>query len=199
MNQPTTQTEPSDRATDQAELFFTLDRSRSRPYTRKEYLGRLSWHLVYTLLFRPSPNACYAWRRWLLKWFGATIGPNSRIRSSVHVMHPWLLTVGDYTTLGDRVRVYNLGPITIGDHTVVSQDVHLCAGSHDHRDPTFPLIRAEIKIGSSVWIAADAFVGPGVTVHPNAVVAARSVVVKNVGPGHLIGGNPGRSIGPARG
>jgi len=175
-------------------VFFQLDRSRTRPYSRNEYIAKLLWFWVYHLLFRISPQPCYAWRRWLLTRFGARISATSRIRASVRITHPWLLTMGRYSTLGDHTHVYNLGPIAIGEHTVISQNVHLCAGTHDHKDPSFPLVRSEIHIGSGVWIAADAFIGPGVSLGDNCVVAARSVVTGDAPADALIGGNPGKVI-----
>ncbi len=96
--------------------------------------------------------------------------------------------------LGDHVHVYNLGPITIGDHTVISQDVYLCAGTHDYTQPDLPLVRPSITIGSGVWICAGAFIGPGVTIGDNAIVGARAVVTKDVPPGMIVAGNPARVI-----
>ncbi len=111
-------------------------------------------------------------------------------------MHPWLLTLGDHSILGDRVVVYNLGPVAIGEHTTISQDAYLCAGTHDYTQPDLPLVRSAITIGSGVWVCAGAFIGPGVTIGDNSVVGARSVVMKDVPPGVVVGGNPARVIKP---
>jgi putative colanic acid biosynthesis acetyltransferase WcaF len=56
------------------------------------------------------------------------------------------------------------------------------------------LILKPITIGNGVWIAADAFIGPGVSIEDNAVIAARSVVVKNVMTNAIMGGNPAKFI-----
>lgn len=96
--------------------------------------------------------------------------------------------------IGERVKVYNLGMITLGDDTVVSQDVTICAGTHDYSDASLPLIRPEIRIGDGVWICAEAFIGPGVTIGDNAVVGARAVVTQNVPAGMVVAGNPARVI-----
>lgn len=109
-------------------------------------------------------------------------------------MHPWLLKVGAYSCLGDGVNVYNLGPVSIGEHTVVSQNVHICAGTHDYTRPALPLLRLPITIGSGVWVCADAFVGPGVTIGDNSVVGARAVVTKDVPPAVVVAGNPARVV-----
>src|SRR5581483_1455684 len=86
------------------------------------------------------------------------------------------------------------GPISIGTHTAISQGVYLCAGTHDHTNPTMPLERQPIRIGSGVWIAAQAFIGPGVTIGDNSVIGARAVVMKDVPSGVVAAGNPCRGI-----
>jgi putative colanic acid biosynthesis acetyltransferase WcaF len=56
------------------------------------------------------------------------------------------------------------------------------------------LLKPPIVIEDQVWICADAFVGPGVTVGKGAVVGARAVVVKDVGPWDVVAGNPARFV-----
>lgn len=175
-------------------VFQRLDKCEQFPYSLGFYVRRAVWQVVWLLLFRPSPSRACRWRVSLLRLFGANIAATVKIRGTVRVMHPWLLTVGEHSAIGDRVRVYNLGQLIVGSHTSISQDVHLCGGTHDYHDPTLPLVRSPIVIGSGVWICAEAFIGPGVHVGDNSVVAARSVVVKNVPGGVIVGGNPARVI-----
>ena len=171
-----------------------LDQAASRPYTNREYAKRLAWEWVQRLLIRPSPRRAYRWRLFWLRLFGATAPATARTRPTTRVMHPWLLTLGEHASLGDHVFAYNLGPLRIGDHTLVSQDVNLCGGTHDYTISNLPLIRSEITIGSGVWVCAEAFIGPGVTIHDNALVAARSVVVKDVPVNAIVAGNPARVV-----
>ena len=94
----------------------------------------------------------------------------------------------------DRL-VINLQDIAgIGANTVISQKSYLCASTHDYTKQDFPLILKPIKIGNGVWVAADAFIGPGVFIEDNAVIAARSVVIKNVEANAIMGGNPAKFI-----
>ena len=90
--------------------------------------------------------------------------------------------------------IYNLGPVTIGENVTVSQRAHLCAGTHDATDPTMPLLKPPIAVADQVWICADAFVGPDVTVHEGAVVGARAVAVADVDAWTVVAGNPARVI-----
>ena len=179
-------------------IVQTLDCCVPSPYARSEYIRRLLWTIVQATLFQiPLPRA-YGWRRFWLRLFGAKLGHRAGVHFSMKIMHPWLLEMGDWTMLGAGTIVYNLGRVTIGHHTVVSQHVHLCAGSHDYTIPSLPLLRPEIHIGAGVWIAADAFIGPGVTVGDNCVVGARAVVTKDIPPGVVAAGNPCRVIRPVK-
>ena len=57
-----------------------------------------------------------------------------------------------------------------------------------------PLVKLPIRVGTQVWICADAFVGPGVELGAGAVVGARAVVMKDVEPWVVVAGNPARVI-----
>ena len=129
-----------------------------------------------------------------LRWFGARVERPAGIRPSVRILHPWLLTLGRWSILADGVTIYNPGPVRIGDHTVLSQDVYVCAGTHDYTKPHLPLLRPPVVIGSGVWIGAGAFIGPGTTIGDNAVVGARAVVVKDVPAGVVVAGNPAKFV-----
>jgi putative colanic acid biosynthesis acetyltransferase WcaF len=177
-------------------VFQRLDRATPRPYTKTEYAKRVMWDLVHRLLFRTSPRPAFRWRAMLLRWFGARLGRPVFVRHTCRVQYPWLLEAGDWVQLGEDVVVYNLGPVRIGSHSTVSQGAYICAGSHDYTKPDLPLLRPPITIGRGVWIAAQAFIGPGVTVGDNSVVGARAVVTKDVPPGVIVAGNPARVIKP---
>jgi putative colanic acid biosynthesis acetyltransferase WcaF len=130
----------------------------------------------------------------VLKCFGAKIEWSSHIYASVKIWAPWNLEIGAHSSLGPKVDCYNQGKIRIGDNTVISQKVYLCASTHEYAKKDFPLILKPITIGNGVWIAADAFIGPAVNIENDAVVAARSVVVKNVEKNAIVGGNPAKFI-----
>ena len=149
---------------------------------------------VGAMLFRPSFHNWYGWRRLLLRAMGAKVGRGVRVRPTARIEMPWHVEIGDDSVVGDYAILYALGPIRLGRQVTVSQYAHLCAGTHDHTDPTFPLLTPPIVVGEGAWVAADAFVGPGVTVGAWAVVAARATVVKDVPPREVWGGNPARFI-----
>src|SRR5437867_9538894 len=163
------------------------------PHTLRNKIARLLWTIVWRLFFRPTPWFMRSWRRMLLKIFGAKLG-NAEFDASVQIWAPWLLEAGDHVFVDRDVKLYNAYGITIGDRVVISQGVFLCTPSHDHTITTFPLIGKKITIGNDTWLAAEAFIAPGVTVSEGAVVGARAVVVKDVPPWTVVAGNPAREI-----
>ncbi|WP_236714392.1 putative colanic acid biosynthesis acetyltransferase [Paludibacter jiangxiensis] len=161
----------------------------------KNKIGRFLWNSCYWLLFRPFNLGLFkGWRNVLLRLFGAQIASNVHIYATAKIWAPWNLTMGEYSTLGPHVDCYNQGKISIGNNTVISQKAYLCASGHNINQPTFPLILQPIKIEDQVWVAADAFIGPGVTIEEGAVVGARAAVFKDIEAWNVVGGNPAKFI-----
>jgi len=168
---------------------------RATKWTARQLLARALWEVLGQRLFAWSPRPAWAWRRAVLRLFGARVGRDVRIDPSALVAIPWNLAIADEAGIGARARLYSLGTIAIGRAATVSQDAHLCAGSHDFRSPDMRLTKPPIAVGAGAWICADAFVGPGVTVGDGAVVGARAVVVRDVPPGLVVAGNPAVEVG----
>lgn len=152
------------------------------------------WAVVQGTLFRGSFHTWYGWRRWLLGLFGAKVHKTAHVRRTTRIECPWNLTMGRNSSLGDGTIAYCLGTIAIGDRASVSQYAHLCAGSHDWTRVDLPLTRPPIVIGAEAWIAADAFVGPGVTVGEGAILGARGCAFKDLEAWTIYGGNPAKKI-----
>lgn len=153
------------------------------------------WWITHSLLFATSPQALYGWRRFLLRLFGARIGRGVIIRPSVRVTYPWKLTIGDHAWIGDGVELYTLDFINIGANAVVSQGSYLCTGSHDYTVPSFDMVTGPIVVEAEAWVASQVFVMPGLTIGRGAVVAVRSLVVRDVPPMSIVMGQPGRVVG----
>jgi putative colanic acid biosynthesis acetyltransferase WcaF len=98
--------------------------------------------------------------------------------------------MGDHSCLGDFVDCYCVEKITIGANSTVSQYSYLCSASRDYTYSNLPLVAAPITIGDGAWIAADVFIGPGVTIGDGAVVTARSSVFVDIPPWTVAKGNP---------
>lgn len=160
-------------------------------------IARVLWNLAYVLAFKWTPEHFALFNRWrvfLLRCFGARIGRHCVVKSSCEIWQPWNLTIGDYVALSEHVVCYTVDKITIGSQTTVSRDAFLCCASHDVTSPIMELTFAPIAIGSNAWIAARAIIMPGRKVGDGAVVAAGAVVVNDVEPWTVVGGNPAKFI-----
>jgi putative colanic acid biosynthesis acetyltransferase WcaF len=166
---------------------------RARKWSTRELMGRALWELSHPL-FAWSPRPFWGWRRWLLRLFGARVGREVRVHPTVRIAVPWNIAIGDHSSVGDRAILYALGPITIAERVTVSQGAHLCAGTHDYRDPTMPLLKPPIDIEKDVWICADAFIGPDVRVGARAIVGARCVALGDVEANVVVIGNPAQVL-----
>ena len=107
---------------------------------------------------------------------------------------PFYCDYGLHLEFGERVFVnqncsfYDLGGITIGDRTMIGPGVTLSTAGHPV-EPTERLdgiTTAPIVIESNVWIGANATITPGVRVGSGSVVAAGSVVAKDVPPNCIV-------------
>jgi len=151
---------------------------------------RLLWYIVSLVVFESGWLPIYGLKRWLLRCFGATVGRGVVIKPHVRIKFPWNLRVGNNCWIGEDVWIDNLAAVHLGDDVCVSQGAYFCTGSHDYRRPTFDLIVKPITVESEAWIAARAIVLPGATIGRGAVVAAGSVVTRDIPGGMVAGGSP---------
>lgn len=181
-----------------------LDAQSNRPieggasFSLGNKLARVAWGLTWLLLARLTPPPMHGWRRLVLRAFGARVAKGARVHASVSIWLPANLELGENCLIGPRARIYNQGRISIGARTVVSQGAQLCASTHDVSDPHFQLVLRPVTIGVQCWIAADAFVGPGVTMHDRSVVAARGVLFTDAEADTIYRGNPAVAIKPRK-
>lgn len=177
-----------------------LDASATRPleggasFSLANRLLRVVWGLSWLALARFTPPPLHPWRRLVLRTFGAKVGKGARVHASVRIWLPSNLELGDNTLIGPGAHLYNQGRITIGARTVISQGAHICASTHDINDPNFQLVVRPITIGEQAWVAAEAFVGPGVTIGDRAVVGARAALFQNAEADGVYSGNPAKFI-----
>lgn len=170
------------------------DKAYSSELGFKNKLGRLFWGFTASTVFRFSPRVCHGWRRWILRLFGANVGAGSKIYPSVRIWAPWNLEVGEHAIIGDRADIYSVAKVSIGTRAVVSQDACLCAATHETQSGNFKLITKPITIGAGAWVAARAFIGPGVNIGEKTVVGACGVVFKDIPQGETVVGNPAKIL-----
>lgn len=166
-----------------ADYRSTLDRGASKA-------KQIAWMMVQFLFFAlpyPLPSR---FRVFLLRCFGASIGRGVVIRAGVKISFPWRLTIGDHTWIGEDVMILSLDRVTLGSNCCVSQRAFLCTGSHRFDRPGFDLVTKPIVVQDGSWVAADVFVAPGVTIGPNSMCVAGSVVLGDVAADSTVCGNP---------
>ena len=123
------------------------------------------------------------------------------VDESVTVFPPFYSDFGKNITLGQRIfinsgcKFQDQGGVVIGDDCLIGHNALLATLNHDlspsRRADMHP---APIVIGRNVWIGANATILPGVTIGDNAVVAAASVVTRDVRCDSLVVGSPARVV-----
>lgn len=162
-----------------------IDLKRSN-LSLKNKVGRFVWQVFYLLAFRPTPIFLHSWRAFLLRMFGANLGAEVHVYPSVKIWAPWHLVMGAGSCLASNVDCYNVAPVTLDEGATVSQYSFLCTASRDYEDPSLPLLTAPITLGAYSWVAADVYIGPGVTVGAGSVVAARTSLFSSVPAGVVV-------------
>ena len=140
---------------------------------------------------------------WFLRWFllrclGLRMGRSVFIDHDVYVKFPWKVQIGDQTTINRGVQNYPGmevdAKISIGKHCAISPNVRIHAAGQDPNDPDLGDVGGDIIIGDNVWIGAGAIILPGVRINEHAVVAAGSVVTKDVEANIIVGGVPAKKM-----
>jgi putative colanic acid biosynthesis acetyltransferase WcaF len=148
------------------------------------------WVAVRCLFFQTSIPWPSELRVALLRAFDAKVGNGVIIRANVNISFPWRVMIGDHVWIGEDVGILSLAQVTIESNVCISQRAYLCTGSHEFLRDDFKLKVTPITVRTGSWIAACAFIAPGVEIGSGSVVSAGSVVFENVPPNSLVRGNP---------
>lgn len=155
---------------------------------------RLLWSVCYVVLYRTSPRPMHAWRSFLLRLFGARLGPKCHFYPRGKVWAPWNLTCDEAACLGDDAEIYNPAPVHLGSHAIISQQAYLCGATHDYNDPDFPLVSFPARLGAYSWVCARAVVMPGVSLGEGAVLGLASIATRDLEPWSVYAGVPARKV-----
>lgn len=160
------------------------------------------------------------WVKWFVNPFFHKKGKGACIRRRTRLdVVPWnQFELGDFSTIEDFSAINNgvgsviigertkiglsntiIGPVTIGNDIRLAQNITLSGLNHNYEDINIPIHKqgvstAPIRIEDNTWIGANVVVLAGVTVGKHSIVAAGSVVTKNIPPYSLAVGNPARVI-----
>ncbi len=116
---------------------------------------------------------------------------------NAEIKYPERIELGDRVIIGLNVTLGAAGGIRLGNNVRLSRDAILETAGLDFSggEPPYPHIHAPITLEEGVWVGARAIILGGVTIGRNAVVAAGSVVTRDVPPGVTVAGIPARPIG----
>jgi acetyltransferase-like isoleucine patch superfamily enzyme len=139
--------------------------------------------------------------RWLFyKLTFKKLGRNPLIYSNVFITHSYNISAGTNLAIGRGAHIDGRGGINMGDYILIGPNVFIGSSNHDiSGNFTRPRLLVghrsrPVKIGSNVWIGANAVVCPGVNIGRNSIIGASSVVTKDVPEGVMAVGNPAKVI-----
>lgn len=127
--------------------------------------------------------------------FGST-GSNPSIEDNFHCDLGYNIHVGDEFYAGYNCVILDMGEVRIGDNCMLGPNVGIYTAGHSIE----PLDRNKsgytipIKIGNDVWVGGNCVILAGVTIDDNSVIAAGSIVTKDVLKNTVVAGNPARII-----
>lgn len=140
-------------------------------------------------------------RTMLLRSLGIRIAPKSCFAGSVKITGfgsvPDLLSIGPECYLTGPLHIDLMASVRIGSHVYMGYEVMLITVDHDlgsSLQRCGPRLQGPIEVGDGAWIGSRAIILPGVRIGRGAVVAAGSVVTKDVAPDTLVAGVPARFV-----
>ena len=115
-------------------------------------------------------------------------------------MYPSEINIGNRVRIGSYNCIASAYSVTIEDDVLFAAYVHITDHSHGYEDIQFPICKQDIihkgpvVIGRGSWLAFGCHILSGVTIGEHAVVAANSVVTKDVPAYTIVAGNPAKAI-----
>ncbi|TWU59565.1 putative acetyltransferase [Crateriforma conspicua] len=151
----------------------------------------LLWFCNYVVAAFPSARLRHVFYK---KFMKVKMAKGSHICSSVWFDCRSGVSIGDNSVINQRCRLDGRGGLFIGANVSVSPDVSLITADHDMQDPLCSGRNRAVTIHEHVFIGSRAVILPGVTLHRGCVVAAGSVVTRDVEAHTIVAGVPARFI-----
>ncbi len=126
--------------------------------------------------------------------FKIKIPKSSIIYCGCRFWHPWGITIGNNTIIGDHAFLDGRKNICIGNNVNISQELRIYTLEHDITSLDFGTKGGKVTINDFVYIGSRVTILPNVTIGEGAVLASGAVVTKDVSPWTEVGGVPARFI-----
>jgi maltose O-acetyltransferase len=104
------------------------------------------------------------------------------------------ISIGENSVLNSETLIDGRGGCIIGNNVSISRKTTILTMGHDYNNSSFNLKGGLVTIMDDVWIGYDSLILPGVTVGRGAVIAAKSVVTKDIPDYAVVAGNPAKII-----
>ena len=143
-----------------------------------------------------SPLDYEAMKEIIRELFGS-VGENPAVHAVFNCDNGKNIHVGDNFLVNHNVTILDIAPFTAGNNVMIGPNTLITTVNH----PLSPAERRKgiaqakpVKIGNDVWIGGNVTILPGVTIGNNVVIAAGSVVTKDIPDNSLVGGVPAKII-----
>ncbi len=156
----------------------------------RDVWGDLRLRLLADLGYFPSHRV----RNFFYRRSGMSLHPTSSIHWRAEFYALEGISIGPHCTIGDSAFLDGRSGLTIGASVNLGSHVTIYTRQHDVDSADFAEVGAPVSIEDHAWVSSHSIVLPGVTIGEGAVVAAGSVVTKDVAPFTLVGGNPAHHI-----
>jgi acetyltransferase-like isoleucine patch superfamily enzyme len=136
----------------------------------------------------------HLFRKFFYRLAGMKIGRGSTIHTNARFYNVSNIEIGKDTIIGECVVLDGRDRIIIGDHVDFASEIMIYNSHHDVDDPEFKAVSAPVEIEDYVFVGPRSIILPGVKIKKGAIVAAGSVVTKDVDEYTLVGGVPAKPI-----
>lgn len=171
---------------------------RPQLYSLYDYIFHGFYFTVYGF-FKYIPSPIGDWfRKLIFKICLKSVG-SARFYEGVTIWYPYRVTVGKNVTFNEWIYVSGYGGVSIGNDVRIGHRVSIITSDHIYDDINVPICQQGITtkattIENDVWIGCNVTILSGVTIKTGAIIAAGSVVVKDVEPNSIVGGVPAKQI-----
>lgn len=134
-----------------------------------------------------------------LRICGSKVGRRVVYYPGVWISPPYILEIGDDVDLALNVLITSSGGICIGDRTLIGYGTKILSSNHNIPDRNSRIFDSghsnkKVTIANDVWIGSNCIILPGVNIGEGVVVAAGSVVTKDIAPFSIVAGVPAKIV-----